>query len=152
MTIPTGIQDGARVRLAGKGGPGASGGPPGDLYLRVSVVPHPTFTRRGDDLELDIDIPVWDAALGGEVRVPTLKGKALELSIPAGTEGGRIFRLAGQGMPRGSGGFGDLLARVQITLPSELSDEQRSLLVRLRETVKSDDPPHETESGTGTAS
>jgi curved DNA-binding protein len=138
VTIPAGIQDGARVRLAGKGGQGASGGPPGDLYLRVAVAPHPVFTRRGDDLELDVDVPVWDAALGGEARVPTPKGKALALSIPAGTEGGRVFRLAGQGMPR-SGGFGDLLARVRITLPDELTGEQRELLVRLRDTSTSSD-------------
>ena len=133
VTIPAGIQDGARVRLAGKGGQGAGGGPAGDLYLRVAVEPHPAFTRRGDELELEVDVPVWDAALGGEARVPTLKGRALALSIPAGTEGGRVFRLARQGMPRPRGGFGDLLARVRITLPSELTDEQRELLARLRE-------------------
>ena len=155
VTIPAGIQDGARVRLAGKGGQGANGGPPGDLYLRVAVAPHTVFTRRGDDLELDVDVPVWDAALGAEARVPTPKGKALALSIPAGTEGGRVFRLAGQGMPR-SGGFGDLLARVRITLPGELTEEQRELLVLLRDTSTSDEATNEargeTESAAGTAS
>jgi DnaJ-class molecular chaperone len=152
VTIPAGIQDGARVRLAGKGGQGASGGTPGDLYLRIAVASHPTFTRRGDELELDVDVPAWDAALGGEARVPTLKGKALALSIPAGTEGGRVFRLAGQGMPRARGGFGDLLARVRITLPGELTDEQRELLERLRETATGGDLGAETKSGTGAAS
>jgi DnaJ-class molecular chaperone len=147
VTIPAGIRDGARVRLAGKGGQGANGGPPGDLYLRVAVAPHPVFTRRGDDLELDVDVPVWDAALGAEARVPTLKGKTLALSIPAGTEGGRVFRLAGQGMPR-SGGFGDLLARVRITLPGELTAEQRELLARLRDTSTSGDDANEAQSET----
>ena len=142
VTIPAGIHDGGRVRLAGKGGAGAAGGRPGDLYLRVSIAPHPTFVRRGDELELEIDVPVWDAALGGEARVPTLKGKTLALSIPAGTEGGRVFRLAGQGMPRTGGGYGDLLARVRLTLPQELTDLQRDLLARLRDEA--------TGTGTGT--
>ena len=133
VRIPPGIADGGRVRLAGKGGPGAAGGTPGDLYLRVSIAAHPTFARRGDDLETDIDVPVWDAALGGEARVPTLKGKTLALSIPAGTEGGRVFRLAGQGMPRADGGYGDLRARVRLTLPAPLSERQRELLAQLRD-------------------
>ena len=133
VRIPPGIADGGRVRLAGKGGPGAAGGAPGDLYLRVGVAAHPTFVRRGDDLETDVDVPVWDAALGGEARVPTLKGRTLALAIPPGTEGGRVFRLAGQGMPRAGGGYGDLRARVRLALPAPLSDRQRELLAQLRD-------------------
>ena len=133
VTIPPGIADGGRVRLGGKGGSGSGGGRPGDLYLRVSIAAHPTFTRRGDDLEIQLDVPVWDAALGGEARVPTLKGKTLALSIPPDTESGRLFRLAGQGMPRSAGGYGDLLARVRLTLPGPLTDGRRELLRRLRE-------------------
>ena len=133
VTIPAGIADGGRVRLGGKGWPGAAGGRPGDLYLRVTIAAHPTFTRRGDDLEIQLGIPVWDAALGGEARVPTLKGRTLALSIPPGTESGRLFRLAGQGMPRAAGGYGDLLARVRLTLPGPLTDGQRDLLLRLRD-------------------
>jgi DnaJ-class molecular chaperone len=136
VTIPAGIQSGQRVRVAGKGGPGAGGGPNGDLYLVVEVTPHPRFERRGDDLHVDVDVPVADAALGGEVRVPTLKGRALALRIPEGTQGGRVFRLAGQGMPRTGGGFGDLHARVRLVLPEPLTADQRALFERLRNTTE----------------
>ena len=138
VTIPAGIQSGQRVRIAGKGGPGAAGGPNGDLYLVVEVAPHPRFERRGDDLHVDIDVPVADAALGGEVRVPTLKGRALALRIPEGTQGGRVFRLAGQGMPRTGGGFGDLHARVRLVLPDPLTADQRALFERLRDTTSAE--------------
>src|SRR5690606_26007126 len=98
------------------------------------VSPHPTFERKGNDLHVDVDVPVADAALGGEVRVPTLKGKSLALKVPAGTQGGRVFRLAGQGMPRSGGGFGDLFARARLVLPERLTDEQRRLFEELRRT------------------
>lgn len=133
VTIPAGIQDGARVRLSGKGSPGPRGGPAGDLLLKVSVRTHPRFERRGDDLHVQIDVPVADAALGGEVDVPTLKGKKLALTVPPGTQGGKVFRLAGQGMPRQGGGFGDLNARVRLVLPESLTPEQRRLFEQLRE-------------------
>jgi DnaJ-class molecular chaperone len=123
VTVPAGIQDGQRIRVAGRGGPGAGGGPNGDLYLVVHITPHTRFERRGDDLHVDVDVPVADAALGGEVHVPTLKGRALALRIPAGTQGGKVFRLAGQGMPREQGGgFGDLHARVRLALPDRFTD------------------------------
>ena len=133
--IPAGVGSGQRVRIPGRGAPGSGGGPAGDLVLHVEVRPHPTFERRGDDLYTDVDVPVADAALGGEVRVPTLKGKALALRIPAGTQSGKVFRLAGQGMPRQSGGFGDLHARVRLVLPEPLTEEQRRLFEQLRETT-----------------
>lgn len=133
VKIPAGVQDGQRVRVAERGGPGANGGTAGDLYLRVQVAAHPTFERRGDDVLVVVPVPVTDAALGGEVKVPTLKGRTLALRIPAGTQGGKVFRLAGQGMPRARGGFGDLLATVHLTIPEQLSDEQRRLFERLRE-------------------
>ena len=132
VDIPAGVSGGTRVRIRGKGAPGARGGEPGDLFLRVAVRTHPLFERRGDDLYLDVDVPVADAALGGEVRVATLKGKTLALTIPTGTQGGRVFRLAGQGMPRRGGGFGGLHARARLRLPEQLSDEQRELFERLR--------------------
>ena len=132
VSIPAGVRDGTRVRVRGKGAPGVSGGAAGDLFLRVSVISHPRFERRGDDLHIKLDVPVADAALGGEVRVPSLKGRTLALTIPAGTEGGRVFRLAGQGMPRGGGGFGDLHAHVRLQLPEQLNDEQRALFEQLR--------------------
>ncbi len=132
VTIPAGVTDGQRIRLAGRGEPGANGGAAGDLFLRVQVDPHPTFERRGDDLHVDVDVPVEDAALGGEVRVPTLKGSHLALRVPAGTQGGRVFRLAGQGMPRAGGGYGDLLARVRLVLPDPMTDAHRDLFEQLR--------------------
>ena len=132
VDIPAGIADGARVRVRGKGGPGRGGGAPGDLFLRVSVSRHPRFERRDDDLHVELDVPVADAALGGEAEVPTLKGRSLALRIPAGTQGGRVFRLAGQGMPRAGGGHGDLLARVRLRLPEPLDDGQRALFEQLR--------------------
>ena len=132
VDIPAGIADGARVRVRGKGGPGRGGGAPGDLFLRVSVSRHPRFERRDDDLHVEVDVPVADAALGGEAEVPTLKGRTLALRIPSGTQGGRVFRLAGQGMPRAGGGHGDLLARVRLRLPEPLDDAQRALFEQLR--------------------
>ena len=132
VDIPAGIADGARVRVRGKGGPGRGGGAPGDLFLRVSVSRHPRFERRDDDLHVEVDVPVADAALGGEAEVPTLKGRTLALRIPPETQGGRVFRLAGQGMPRSGGGHGDLLARVRLRLPEPLDDAQRALFEQLR--------------------
>lgn len=132
VNIPAGVDDGMRVRVAGKGAPGSNGAAAGDLFLRVHVAPHPQFAREGANLRVDVDVPAWDAALGGEVHVPTLKGKALALRIPAGTAAGKVFRLAGQGMPRRGGGFGDLFARARIVIPDELSDEQRELFEQLR--------------------
>lgn len=135
VSIPAGVADGQRIRIAGKGAPGGNGGAPGDLFIRVEVAAHPRFERRGDDLHVEVDAPVAEAALGGEVRVPTLKGKALALRIPAGTQGGRVFRLAGQGMPRREGGFGDLFAKVRLVLPEPMTDEQRALFEQLRATT-----------------
>ncbi|MBT5773097.1 MAG: J domain-containing protein [Dehalococcoidia bacterium] len=141
VNIPVGVADGQRIRLSGKGAPGMNGGKPGDLFLSIRVQPHPSYKRDGSNLRVVVDVPVADAALGGEVHVPTLKGKALALNIPAGTQAGRTFRLAGQGMPTprasdpeksGSGGFGDLLAEVRLVLPDELTDEQRALFEQLR--------------------
>ena len=134
VAIPAGVQDGQRIRAAGKGGPGANGGAPGDLFLRVQVAPEERFERRGDDLHVDVEVPVADAALGGEAKVPTLKGKQLALRVPAGTQGGKVFRLAGQGMPRQGGGFGDLYATARLVLPAQLTEEQRRLFEQLRET------------------
>lgn len=132
VTIPAGIRTDQRVRVRGRGEQSPHGGQPGDLFLVVTVRRHPRFERRNDDLHIDVDVPVTVAALGGEVRVPTLKGRALALTIPAGTRSGRAFRLAGQGMPRrDGGGFGDLHARALLQLPDHLTAEQLELLERL---------------------
>ncbi len=144
VTIPAGIRSDQRVRVRGKGEPSPRGAEPGDLFLVVTVRRDPRFERRGDDLHVDVDVPVTVAALGGEVRVPTLKGRALALTIPAGTRSGRTFRLAGQGMPRRDGaGFGDLHARALLQLPERLSAEQLELLERLRATEGATEAPME---------
>ena len=142
VDIPAGVADGQRIRIAGKGGPGAHGGAAGDLFLRVRVQPHPRFRRDGDDLRTVVDVPAADAALGGEVHVPTLKGKALALRIPAETQAGKVFRLSGQGMPKQKGqGFGDLLAEARIVIPEPLSREQRELFEMLRATQRRERAP-----------
>ena len=131
VKIPPGVNNGSRVRIAGKGQPGYSGGASGDLYLVISVKPHPTFERHGDNLHVDIPVPLAVAVLGGEVQVPTPKGK-LALKIPPETQNGRIFRLAGQGMPHlGKSSRGDLLAKVNVVLPTRLSEKEKELFRQL---------------------
>ena len=130
VKIPPGVRNGSRVRLAGKGRPGYAR-PSGDLYLVVSVRPHPLFERRGDNLYVGVAVPLVVAMLGGEVQVPTLKGK-LALKILPETENGRTFRLAGQGMPHlGNLSRGDLLAKVKVVLPTKLSAKEKELFRQL---------------------
>ena len=132
VKVPPGVRNGSRVRLAGKGKPGYAG-PSGDLYLVVSVKPHHLFERRGDDLYVGVSVPLVIAMLGGEVQVPTLKGK-LALKIPPETQNGRTFRLAGQGMPHlGNSSRGDLLAKVKVVLPTSLSAREKELFKQLGE-------------------
>jgi curved DNA-binding protein len=131
VKIPPGVTDGSRIRIAGEGGPGF-GGPPGDLYLVVSVRPHPVFQRKGDDLYVEVPVPLYVLVLGGEAQVPTPKGTRLALRIPPETQNGRVFRLAGQGMPRLQGdGRGDLYATVKAVLPTALSERERELFREL---------------------
>lgn len=131
VKIPPGVSDGSRVRVVGEGRAGR-GGSKGDLYLVMSVKPHERFSRRGDDLHTEVEVPLVDAVLGGEVAVPTLKGKAM-LKIPPLTQNGRAFRLAGLGMPHlAGGGNGDLCARVKVLLPADLSPAERELFEKLR--------------------
>ena len=130
VKIPPGVKDGSRVRIAGKGEPGY-GGASGDLYLVMSVKPHQLFERRGDNLYVEVAVPLIVAVLGGEVQVPTLKGK-LALKIPPETQNGRAFRLAGQGMPHlGDSSRGDLLAKVNVVLPTNLSPQEKELFKQL---------------------
>jgi molecular chaperone DnaJ len=133
IKIPAGVKTGSRVRIAGKGAPGYSGGPSGDLYLMVTVRSHRQFERRNDDLYVEIPVPLMVAVLGGEVQVPTMKGK-LALKIPTETQNGRSFRLAGQGMPHlGKSARGDLFAKVNVVLPTKLSAKEKELFEQLKE-------------------
>jgi DnaJ-class molecular chaperone len=130
VKIPPGVRDGSRVRVAGEGGVGPAG--TGDLHLVVSVRPHERFERRGDDLYTDVDVPLTDAVLGGEVQVPTMTSRVM-LKVPPLTQNGRNIRLSGLGMPRlGGNGKGALYARVKVALPQELSPEERELFEKLR--------------------
>jgi molecular chaperone DnaJ len=133
VKIPPGVNNGSRVRIAGKGGPGYGGGTAGDIFLLVSVKPDKRFQRTGDDLQVDVPVSLLDAVLGSEVQVPTLGGKKLALKIPPETQNGKVFRLAGQGMPRlGGNSKGDLLARVQVVLPTRLSEREKELYRELK--------------------
>jgi molecular chaperone DnaJ len=134
VKIPAGVNNGSRVRIAGKGEPGSGGGPAGDLYLIISVQPHPQFLRKEDDLYVDVSVPLTSAILGGEVQVPTLRGIKLALRIPPETQNERLFRLAGQGMPHlGDSACGDLLVTIKVALPTGLSAEERALFNKLKE-------------------
>ncbi len=134
VKIPAGAATGSKVRIAGEGQPGMGGGRKGDLLLVVTVRPHPRFERRGDDLLEEIDVPLTTAVLGGEAEVPTVTAKVM-LKVPPLTQNGRVFKLAGLGMPRlGKAGKGDLQARVRIRLPDTLSDEQKRLFEELSAT------------------
>ena len=122
VKVPAGVETGSKIRLSGKAGTGTDAG---DLYLIVKVRPHPVFSRSGADLTRDVPITLGEALLGGEVDVETMRGRVL-LKVPAGTQQGQAFRLAGQGMPRLKGdGSGDLIARVKVVLPGKLEGKQR---------------------------
>lgn len=131
VKIPAGVNNRSRVRIAGKGGQGLGGGARGNLYLLISVRPHKTFERKGDNLYVTAAVPLTAAVLGGEIHVPSLKGK-LALKIPPETQNGRTFRLTGQGMPHlGKSSHGDLIAKVNVVLPTNLSPEEKELFSRL---------------------
>lgn len=130
--IPPGVNNGSRVRIAGAGGAGYGTRERGDLYLVISIKPHSLFERKGDDLHLDLSVPLTTAILGGEVEVPILKGKVV-LKIPPETQNGKAFRLAGQGMPHlGDTSRGDLFAKVKVVLPQNLSHKEKELFAQLR--------------------
>ncbi|MBM4285738.1 MAG: molecular chaperone DnaJ [Deltaproteobacteria bacterium] len=128
VRIPPGVDHGTRLRLRGEGERGRFGGPPGDLYLEVSLAPHPLFTRKGKDLHYRIHLSFVAAALGQEITVPTLNGQA-PLTIPPGTQSGEVFRLPGEGVPDlRSRKPGDLVVEIQLKTPSILNEQQEELL------------------------
>jgi len=135
--IPKGATDGQRLRLRGKGGAGANGGPAGDLYLAIVLEPHPLYRVRGHDLEIEVPIAPWEAALGAEVEVPTLDGR-VTMKVPAGSKGGQKLRLAGKGLPRPGGGAGDLYAAMEVVVPGTLTDREKKLYEELRTASKFD--------------
>jgi curved DNA-binding protein len=138
--IPPGVKSGSEIRFKGQGEAGFAGGRPGDLYIKVTVREHSIYTREGDDLSMDLEVPLYTAVLGGEVRIKTLDGH-VRLRIPPGTQSGQTIRLRERGMPvlNREGEFGDLFARVLIQVPENLTAEERDLfeqLARLRRKKK----------------
>jgi DnaJ-class molecular chaperone len=131
VTIPRGVRDGSVIRLAGQGEPGTNGGPPGDLFLRVRIQPHRLFEIVGeDDVQVELPVAPWEAALGTKVTVPTLDG-SVEMTIPAGTQGGQRLRLRRQGLNRRGGGRGDQYVKLKIVIPPKLTPKDRELFEKL---------------------
>ncbi len=131
VNVPAGATDGGKLRFKGKGATGTNGGPAGDLYVVTRIKPHPYYTRDGADVVLDLPVTFPEAALGTQVTVPAPDGKKVKLKVPAGTQDGATFRIAGKGAPKlKGGGSGDLKVRVHLVVPKHLTDEQKETLER----------------------
>ncbi|WP_314175780.1 molecular chaperone DnaJ [Streptomyces winkii] len=140
VRIPAGVSDGQRIRLRGKGAPGERGGPNGDLYVVVHVDRHPVFGRRGDNLTVTVPVTYPEAALGGEIKVPTLGGPPVTLKLPPGTPSGRTMRARGKGAYRKDGTKGDLLVTIDVSVPKDLSEKAKGILETYREATAAEDP------------
>lgn len=134
VKIPAGVDSGAKIRIAGEGGPGIGGGRRGDLYLVVTVAPHERFERKGDDLHTSVPVDLFTLLLGGDIRLTMLNGKAVTLRVPEGTQNGKLMRLSGQGLPRrkSPGTNGDLYVKLEAVLPTKLNERQRALIAELQ--------------------
>jgi len=135
--IPRGATDGQRLRLRGKGGAGVNGGPAGDLYLTIALEPHSLYRPSGHDLDIEVPLAPWEAALGAEVQIPTLEGR-VTMKVPAGSKAGQKLRLAGKGLPKPGGGAGDLYALLSIAVPATLTEAETKLYEQLRESSRFD--------------
>ena len=142
VRIPAGVADGQRIRVKGRGGAGSNGGPPGDLFVIVHVRNHPLFGRDGNNLTLKLPVTFAEAALGADVKVPTMEGQ-VTVRIPPGTPSGRVLRVRGKGVQAdGKGGNGDLLVTVDVQVPVNLNGEQRDAVEGLAKAL--DDDPRAT--------
>jgi molecular chaperone DnaJ len=143
--IPAGVADGQRIRIPGRGAPGEHGGKAGDLYVKVRVQPHEVFGRTGDNLTVTVPVTITELALGAEIKVPTHRGPAVTLRIPAGTPSGQVFRVPGRGVRRKDGTMGDLRATVEVTVPQDLNknNKAKSALEDLRIATAGVDPREE---------
>ena len=147
VKVPAGVDNGDRIRLAGEGEHGEQGGSPGDLYVQIRVKPHPIFTREDNDLYCEVPISFTAAALGGELEVPTLDGR-VSLKIPAETQTGKVFRVRGKGVkPVRGGPTGDLLCRVNIETPVNLTKEQKELLQQFADSMEAGGKRHTPQEG-----
>jgi molecular chaperone DnaJ len=146
VKVPAGVDEGTQIRLTGEGGPGEEGGPPGNLYVVISVRKHQYFQRRGDDILLELEVNVAQAVLGDDVIIPTVDGEA-SLTIPPGTQSGTVFRLPARGVPHlRRTGRGDQLIITQVAIPKALSGEQRELFQKLAQTLGKEVIPHKEKS------
>ena len=128
LTIPEGVADGQVLRLKGKGGPGVGGGPPGDALVEITVNPHPSFTRQGDDVLMELPISIDEAVLGGKVEVPTISGR-VSVTVPKGASSGQTLRLRGKGIRKSSGhGHGDQLVKLRIVMPPNIDGELQAFI------------------------
>jgi curved DNA-binding protein len=130
VKIPPGVTDGTRIRLTGKGGEGMGGGPPGDLYLKVRIEPHPRFSLDGHNLLAEVPVTPWEAALGATVQVATMDG-TVNLKIPPNSQSGKKLKLRGKGLPKKTGERGDLIARLKIVIPKNLTAREKELFAEM---------------------
>jgi len=142
IRVPMGVADGQRLRVRGRGAPGAAGGPPGDLEVTVHVRPHPVFGRAGGDLLLTLPVTYAEAVLGAEVKVPTADGGSVTLRVPPGTSSGRRLRVRGRGIPSPSGTSGDLLVTVEVVVPASVSAEAKAALQKFAAAAPDDPRRH----------
>jgi molecular chaperone DnaJ len=143
VTIPAGVDNSDRVRLAGKGEAGINQGPHGDLFIRIQLLKHSIFKRDGNSLYCEVPISFAEAALGAEIEIPTLSSKKVSISIPAGTQTGKYFRLKGKGVKSVRGGsIGDMMCAIQVETPVNLSNEQKSILMKFEDKLKNSSKKH----------
>jgi molecular chaperone DnaJ len=140
VRIPAGVTDNQKIRLRGKGAPGETGGPSGDLYVMIHVDPHPVFGRKGDNLTVTVPVSFTEAALGGEIQVPTLGGPPVRLKLPPGTPNGRTLRARGKGAVRKDGTRGDLLVTVEVAVPPASEGKALDALEAYRDATADFDP------------
>jgi len=140
VRIPSGIDNEQRIRLSGEGEPGTNGGPYGDLYVEVTIKPHPIFERNGFDLFCEVPVPFTTAILGGSVIVPTISGKK-EMTVPAGAQPGVSIRMRGMGVPVEGRGRGDLYVKIIVEIPTGLNSAQQKQLAEMAESIKESSYP-----------
>lgn len=139
--IPAGVNDGAKIRVRGKGAPGEAG--PGDLYITISVAPHSVFSRRDENVLITLPVTFPEAALGADVAVPTLSGEEVTLRLPAGTANGKTLRIKGRGISRKDGSAGDLLVTIEVTVPQRIDGKAKKALEAFNDEMKDADPREE---------
>ncbi|MCP9841370.1 DnaJ domain-containing protein [Synechococcus sp. J7-Johnson] len=126
IRVPMGVTDGERLRIPGRGGPGSGGGPDGDVYVQIQVLPHKLFRPVGHDLYLELPVTPWEAALGAQIELPSLDGR-VRVTVKPGAQAGQKLRLAGKGLPKRGEGAGDLYGVLQIVMPTEISEREQEL-------------------------